>query len=107
MTPEYLSSIAGIILSLLASYLPGFSPWFDNLEPNLKRLFMIPLILVVAIGSYGVACAGWGDLVDPLVSCNTAGAITIAKAFIAALIANQAAYAISPRKPVPNTDQPA
>ncbi len=98
MTPEYLSSLAGILLSLLASYLPGFSAWFDNLEPNLKRLFMLPLLLAVAIGSYGVACAGWAGLVDPLVSCNTAGLAAIAKAFVAALIANQAAYAISPRR---------
>jgi len=98
MTPEYLSSLAGILLSLLASYLPGFSPWFDNLEPNLKQLFMLLLILAAAIGSYGVSCGGWGDLVNPLVACATAGVIIIAKAFIAALIANQAAYAISPRR---------
>jgi hypothetical protein len=98
MTPEYLSSIAGILLSLLASYLPGFSPWFDDLQPNSKRLFMLPLILAASIGSYGVACAGWGDLVNPLVSCSTSGAAVVAKAFIAALIANQAAYAISPRR---------
>jgi hypothetical protein len=98
MTPETLSSLAGILLSLLASYLPGFSPWFDNLEPNLKRLFMLPLLLAVAIGSYGVSCAGWGELADPLVACNTSGMVAIARAFIAALIANQAAYAISPRR---------
>jgi hypothetical protein len=71
----YLSSLAGILLS--PSYLPGFSPWFDNLDPNLKRLFVLPLILAVAIGSYGVACAGRGDLVDPLVTCNTSGAISL------------------------------
>ena len=101
MTPvnevTYLSSLAGILLSLLASYLPGFSTWFDNLDPNLKRLMMLALIFLAAAGSYGIACAGWGDLVEPMVACDRAGAATFIRAFMAALIANQAAYAISPK----------
>jgi len=98
MTPETLSSMAGVLLSLLASYLPGFSNWFDPLEPNLKRLIMLALICASALGSFGIACAGWGDLANPAVSCDQVGAISLIKAFMAALIANQAAYAISPRK---------
>lgn len=97
MTPEILSSLAGILLSLLASYLPGFSPWFDNLLPNYKRLFMLLLIFAAAVASLGVSCAGWGDLVDPMVACTQAGAVGLIKAFLAALIANQAAYLISPK----------
>ena len=98
MTPETLSSLAGILLSLLASYLPGFSPWFDTLDPNFKRLFMLLLILAAAVGSFGVACAGWGDLANLQLACNETGGAELVKAFVAALIANQAAYAISPRR---------
>ena len=67
MSPEYLSSLAGILISLLASYLPGFSPWFGNLDPNFKRLIMLVFLVVAAVGSYGVACAGWVNLVTPRV----------------------------------------
>jgi len=63
---------------------------------------MLALILVAAVGSYGLACAGWANLVDPDIVCDQPGAIALIRAFIAApeiglLIANQAIYAISPK----------
>jgi len=46
MTPELLSSTAAIFLSLLFSYIPGFSSWYDPLSPTLKRLVMLALLLL-------------------------------------------------------------
>ena len=46
------------LVRAFASYLLGFSPWFDRLDPNLKRLLMFVLIALAAVGSYGVAFAG-------------------------------------------------
>lgn len=97
MTPEYLSSIAGVILSILASYLPVFSSWFDALSPNLKRLLMLGLLALASIGCYALACLGLAEsFAIPLV-CSEAGAVELFKAFLAAVIANQAAYMLSPK----------
>ncbi len=40
MTPELLTSILGVVFSLCASYLPGFSAWYQTLDTTLKRLVM-------------------------------------------------------------------
>jgi hypothetical protein len=99
MTPEFLASIAAVILSLLASYLPGFSTWYDSTSPNQKRLIMLALLAHTTAGSFGLACAGFADQFGVVASCTEVGAIDLIKAFIAAVIANQAAYAVTPRKP--------
>jgi len=44
MTPEVLSSIVAILISLSASYLPGSSAWFEALDGSFKRLLMLALI---------------------------------------------------------------
>lgn len=100
LTPELLSSIAGILLSLLASYLPGFSGWFDRLEAIHKRLLMLGLLAAVTAAIVGLACAGWGETYGlqtfGLQTACDQGGITLAlQAFILALIANQSAYLIS------------
>lgn len=96
MLSEQLAAIAGVILSLLFSYVPGVSDWYGMLEPTRKRLLMAALLLAVAGGMFGLSCAGVVDAV----SCTQGGALALVNAFIAALVANQAAYMISPRKHV-------
>ena len=96
MSSELLASIAGILLSLAFSYVPGLNAWFVLLEPVYKRLIMISLILVVAFAAFGLSCAGWW----PTVTCDQAGIAGLIEAFIAALITNQATYLISPESGV-------
>ena len=98
MTPELLSSIAGVILSLLASYLPGFSAWFNGLSPINKRLLMLGFIALTALGSYGIACADLAADFGIQVQCSQSGAIQLLNSFIAAMVANQAVFALSPKK---------
>jgi hypothetical protein len=93
MTAEQLSALAGVILSLAFSYLPGLAPWFDKLEPTVKRLVMAALLLVVAAGAFGLSCAG---VLDAAV-CTRVGAWSVLNVFVAALVANQATYLISPK----------
>ena len=95
LTPELLSSIAGILLSLLASYLPGFSSWFPRLEAIHKRLLMLSLLAAVTAAIVGLACTGLGEAVGLRAACNQGGVILALQAFILALIANQSAYLIS------------
>lgn len=96
MTAEILAVIAGVVLSLLFSYVPGLNAWFAALESTYKRLIMLGLLLVSAGAVYGLACLGWGASFGIALTCDQAGAIELLKAFGLAAIANQAAYGLSP-----------
>jgi hypothetical protein len=94
LTPELLSAIAGILLSLLASYLPGFSAWFDRLEAIHKRLVMLGLLAASALAIAGLSCAGlWSPGLPP--ACDRSSGLLAMQAFLLALIANQSAYLIT------------
>lgn len=87
-----LAAIAGILLSLAFSYIPGVNAKFTLLEGIYKRLIMLGLTLVAAGGIFGLSCAGLMDGV----TCDQAGAWGLLGLFIQAAIANQTAYALSP-----------
>jgi len=93
MTPEQLASIAGIILSLVLSYVPGLSDKYNGLDATAKRIVMAVLLLVVSVGALAGSCAGILDIVQ----CTSFGLVELVKVFIAALVANQAIYLISPK----------
>ena len=93
MTAELLASIAGIVLSLACSYLPGLSTRFDKLPPQYKQLVMGGLLMVVAVAVFGMSCGG----IVAAVVCDKAGAVGLLKVLIAALIANQSAFLLTKR----------
>ncbi len=92
MSAEELASLAGIALSLIFSYTPGLSVKFAALEGVYKRLIMVGMLALTAGAVYGLSCAGWLDAV----SCDEAGIRGLVMAFVAAVVANQAAYMITP-----------
>lgn len=92
MTVEQLGAIAGVILSLLFSYVPGLSTKFGGLSATTKRLSMALLLLLVAIGALALSCSN----IVVSVTCDQAGLIALVNTYIAALVANQAAYMIAP-----------
>jgi len=92
MSSELLAGIAGIVLSLLFSYFPGLSGWYDYLLPNAKRFVMLGALLLAALGVFGLACLGKYNLV----SCDVIGAWGLLEYFVFALIANQSVYLLSP-----------
>lgn len=95
MTAELLSSIAGIVLSLLFSYVPGLNVKFGLLDPDHKRLIMAGLLILVAGVTFGLSCYGlW-----PTVECSQAGVLGLVEILIAALIGNQATFLLSPQAP--------
>jgi hypothetical protein len=96
MDAQTLALLAGVILSLLFSYIPGLNVWFAALDGSIKRLVMLALLFVVGVGVVGIACAGFGGDIGVAVSCDRAGFVGVLKAFVLALIANQAAYAATP-----------
>jgi hypothetical protein len=99
MTAEELSMIAGVLLSLGFSYIPGMSDWYARLSPEKKRLLMLGLLAAVALAVFGLACTGFasgGPAID--VTCDSSGAIGLLNMFILAVISNQAVFLISPKK---------
>jgi hypothetical protein len=95
MTPENLTAIAGILLSLVFSYVPGLKDWYAQLTTEIKRVVMLVLLVVVTGGVLAIACAGYAPDLSIAVACDRAGIVLLIKAFVAALIANQAAYLIT------------
>ncbi len=85
MTLELLASIAAILLSLAASYLPGFSAWFDALDTISKRLLMLVLLLAISVAAFLLACAGYANSLHLSLACDAAGALDLFKTFLAAL----------------------
>lgn len=96
MSAEFLTAIAGVLLSLAFSYVPKLNEKFAALESTYKRLIMLGLLVVVSAGLYGLACAGWAADLGIEVTCDRPGLISLLQAFVWAMIANQAAYQISP-----------
>jgi hypothetical protein len=92
MTAVLLSSIVAIVLSLLFSYVPGLNTWYAALTGEWKRVGMAVLLLLTAGAVFGMSCAN----VLAYVTCDQIGAIGLVKIFVAALIANQATFVLSP-----------
>jgi len=97
MTPEILTSILAALLSLLASYFPGFSDWYTSLEAARKRLYMAAGLLIITGAVFGIACAGFGDLIGVTLTCDLAGGWKAVQTFLAAIAVNQAVFQISKR----------
>lgn len=101
MSETLIADVAGVLLSLLCSYAPGVKGWFGALSGEKKRLVMLGLLALAAGGIYGVACIGYSAaVVSPTsmgISCDKAGAWKLLEVFVAAAIANQAAYTFTPK----------
>jgi len=93
MTSTELSAVAGVVLSLAFSYIPTLNTKFAALSTEYKRLIMLGLLVLVAAGAYGVSCAGWWTVV----TCDQAGIKTLVTALLAAAVANQTTYSLTPQ----------
>lgn len=98
MTAETLSAIVAIAMSLAFSYLPGLETWYDPLPSNVKRLIMLGALFVVSLGVVGLACTGLAADFGLNLTCDRAGVLALVRAFIAAAVANQTAYKLSPQR---------
>ena len=98
MSAENLSLVAGTVLSLAFSYIPGVRTWFMGFEPIIKRLIMLALLAVITGVVYGLSCLGWGSEWGITLSCDQTGLLGFVKQFVIAVIANQSIYTISPQK---------
>jgi hypothetical protein len=95
MNAEELSAVAGVMLSVGCSYLPGINEKFNLLDPTHKRLVMLGLLVLATLGVFGLSCLDAG--LSPVVQCSRTGAWGLARAFGLAVVANQAAFQMSPK----------
>jgi len=94
--PEYLSFIAGAVLSLLMSYVPGLRQRFALLTPTGRRIVMAFLLALAAIGTTIWRCTGSVDYA--LVCVQGSMSRELVTAFFWALMANQSTHRITTRR---------
>jgi hypothetical protein len=95
MTGPQLSALAGIVLSLIFSYVPQVQAWYSAKDSKTQSLIMLGLLVLVAVAVYGISCLAWWPGLTAI-TCDKKGAMDLVTAFIAALIANQSTYLLSP-----------
>lgn len=110
MSPTTLSTLAGAMLSLAFSYLPGLSAWYARLGERpegsgdggtRKRLVMLAALLFSTGIVVLLSCSGWGDLAGAMqVDCDRPGLVNVLQSLLGAIVANQSVHRISPQ-PVP------
>ena len=94
MTATELGALAGVLLSLAFSYVPGLNTKYAGWTPEVKRLVMLGALVLAAVGVYGVGCLGW---LDTGIACTVQGALDLLKVLVVAVVANQGVYSISPQ----------
>lgn len=92
MTPDLLTAAAGILLSLLAAYVPPFAPWYSR-QSGYKALIMLCALFLVSLVVFLLTCAGLESWQG--VDCSQAGAWSLFRMFLFALISNQSTYVIA------------
>jgi hypothetical protein len=97
-TPEMLAVMFGILLSLVLSYFPIIKTKWAAFDGDVKRVIMLVAFAVITLAVFGLSCTTLKDSFGLLasVSCTQAGAIELFKIFIAAVIANQTTFMLSP-----------
>ncbi|MEJ2600915.1 MAG: hypothetical protein P8Z00_21460 [Anaerolineales bacterium] len=104
MDATTLSTVASAVLSLGFSYVPKLKDWFEKLGGSAdgsddggtrKRLVMLGLLVLVALSTYGLSCAGLGVDIGISVTFDKPGAIVILKALLLAIDAFMCTYTIT------------
>lgn len=99
MTATQLALLAGAVLSLFFSYVPGLNVKFAVLSSEIKRLIMLGLLIVVAAAVYGLSCTTFAADIGIQVTCDQPGLVQMVTVLILAVISNQSVYTVSPQLP--------
>ena len=94
LTPAVLAAIAGAVLSLAFSYIPGLNTTFADLKAETKKLIMAGILLVVSAAIFGLGCAG---IVQSGITCDQQGIVQLVWIFISAVMANQSTFMLTPQ----------
>lgn len=64
MTQAILSGTAATLISVLATYLPGFSTWHAALSETEKKLLWLSILLLCAVGSLAWTCNATAECIS-------------------------------------------
>jgi len=86
-----ISTLAGILLSLVFSYIPGASTWYEKFTAQQKSLLMLLFLALACVVIFVASCLGFLTQL----ACTADGAKSLIPLFISAMIANQSTYQIT------------
>jgi hypothetical protein len=96
MTAEALAALAGVLLSLLFRYVPGFAPWFEAKTSVQKAAVQAGLTAGATLAIFGLSCAGQMDAV----TCDSGGVWELLELLAKAIAANQVTHVMTnPARP--------
>jgi len=91
---EFLASVVGVIISLVFSYFPKLKDAYAGLSSEAKSGIMLGLLAFVAAG---ITALDYFNIVNAGIDFSGQWGARVAFVFLSAVIANQAAYKISPQ----------
>ena len=94
LTSEILAGIAGAILSLAFSYVPGLNTKFAALPEESKQAIMAGMLLLTAGLIFGLSCA---SILAIGIACTQGGIYQVVWLWIMAITANQSVHRITPK----------
>ena len=94
MSTDELAGTAGILISVAVSYVPGLADKYAALDGAQKRLVMLLALVLAAALVYGLSCAN----VLAVITCSQRDLVGLVRTVVLAVIANQAAYLITPAR---------
>ena len=94
MSTDELAGTAGILISVACSYVPGLADKYAALDGTQKRLVMLLALILAAALVYGLSCAN----VLAVITCSQRDLAGLVRTVVLAVIANQAAYLITPAR---------
>jgi hypothetical protein len=82
--------IAGVLLSLLFTYVPAAKAWFDS-KSN-KGLLMLGFVILVSLAYFGLGCTSLAAQLSIAVTCDQAGILALGQMIVTVAMFNQTTF---------------
>lgn len=93
ITLEVFVGICGVVLAAVFRYIPALERWYNSVGGDYKGLLMLAFNFIVAVGIFGLSCAG----LVAYVSCTQAGVMELVKVLGIMILGNQTAFLMLPK----------
>jgi hypothetical protein len=91
LTPDLMAGAAGILLSLVFTFVPALNVWYAAKAPEAKSAIMIGSLVVVAALLAGSSCLNLWQFI----TCDKPGGMQLAEMLFAAIVGNQGIYGLT------------
>lgn len=98
MPPELLSGLAGVVLSLAMTYVPGLSAAYGRLSSDGKRGVMALALVVAGFLAAILSCESPGSLEASQLCAGGFPWKAISQSILTALVANQGVHRLTPER---------